>query len=326
MVVQSINQFYINSVHAREDIQHKDIPQKVQFILADMGCSNLPLLNNTIETNGTMVENLIGLYLMHGSYISFNICATANNTSPDRGEVFILSNLTEARFFDPQRDNEYVCFKSYAIGYSQDKHPWVCTQVNCHINNDGYYSVVFLDPNYPVQYRYTSKILRKYIDLSSLRSSWNCTVHDEDHLCHQEWAWVPKETCLIARIGSNDNLASSSLVLDDQKYFIHIIVDLSVQLGVLILGYILSGFSLLIFIFSMVFCCLGYKKQLGKIKNIVVWRKLYNNYDSYFYNYLYKPFVIICTELIFGNAHCLLLITCYPFFWWLIMLNTLFCM
>ena len=270
-VVQSINQFYINSVHAREDIRHKDIPQKVQFILADMGCSNLPLLNITIETNGTMVENQTGLYLMHDSHISFNICATANDSSPERGEVFILSNLTEARFFDPQRDNEHVCFKSYAIGYSQDKqHPWICTPVDCHINDDGYYSVVFLDPSYPVQYRYTSNILRKYIDLSSLQSSWNCTVYDEDYDCYQEWPWVAKETCLIARVGSNNNLASSGVVLDDQKYFIHIIVDLSVQLGVLILGYILSGFSLLILIFSVVSCCLGYNKQLRKIKNIVV--------------------------------------------------------
>ena len=90
MVVQNINQFHIKSVLAREDIQHKDIPQQVQFILADMECSNLPLLNITIETTGTMVENQTGLYFMHGSHISFNICATANHTSPERGEVFIL--------------------------------------------------------------------------------------------------------------------------------------------------------------------------------------------------------------------------------------------
>ena len=268
VVVQSINQFYIKSVLAREDIQHKDIPQQVQFILADMECSNLPLLNITIETTGTMVENQTGLYLMHGSYISFNICATANDTSPERGEVFILNNLTEARFFNPQRDSEHVCFKSFAIGYSQDKqHPWICTPVDCHINSDGYYSVIFLDPSYPVQYNYTSNILRNYIDLS-LRSSWNCTVYDEDDQCYQEWPWVIKATCLIARVGSNGNLASN--VLGNQKYFTHIAVDLTLQVGVLILGYVFSGLSLLIFIISMVFCCLGYKKQLGQIKNIVV--------------------------------------------------------
>ena len=118
MVVQSINQFYIKSVLAREDIQHKDIPQQLQFILADMECSSLPLLNITIETSGTVVKNQTGLYFMHGSYISFNICATANDSSPEHGEVFILNNLTEARFFDPQRDSEHVCFKSFAIGYS----------------------------------------------------------------------------------------------------------------------------------------------------------------------------------------------------------------
>ena len=262
MVVQSINQFYIKSVLAREDIQHKDIPQQVQFILADMECSNLPLLNITIETSGTVVENQTGLYFMHGSYISFNICATANDTSPERGEVFIL-NLTEARFFDPQRDSEHVCFKSFAIGHSQDEqHPWTCTPVDCHINSDGYYSVVFLDPSYPVQYNYTSNMLRKYIDLSSLQSSWNCTVYDKDDQCYQEWPWATTETCLIARI---ENHAPSNT-----QYFTHIAVDLTLQVGVLILGYVFSGISLLIFIISMVFCCLGYKKQLRKIKNIVV--------------------------------------------------------
>ena len=271
MVVKSINQFYIKSVLAREDIQHKDIPQQVQFILADMECNNLPLLNITYETTGTMVENQTGLYLMHGSYISFNICATANHTSPERGEVFILNNLTEARFFDPQRDSEYVCFKSFAIGHSQDKqHPWTCTPVDCHINSDGYYSVVFLDPSYPVQYNYTSNILQKYIDLHSLQSSWNCTLYDEDHQCHREWQWGTTETCLIAMVGSNNNLASNSIVLDNQKYFTHIAVDLTLQVGVLILGYVFSSLSLLIFIISMVFCCLGYKKQLRKIKNTVV--------------------------------------------------------
>ena len=270
MVVQSINQFYIKSVLAREDIQHKDIPQKVQFILANVGCSNLPLSGNLIESlNFTMVENRTGFYFMHGSYISFNICATTNHSSPERGEVFILSNLTEARFFDPQRYN-HGCFRSFAIGYSQSKQPWMCTLVNCTINDDGYYSVIFLEPGYPVQYRYRLKMAVVYIDFSSLRSSWNCTVYDEGDLCHQEWPWVPKETCLIARIGSNDNLASSSLVLDHQKHFIHIAVDLTLQSSVQILGYIFSGLSLLIFIFTMVFCCLGYKKQLGYIKNTVV--------------------------------------------------------
>ena len=245
MVVQSINQFYIKSVLARENIQHKDIPQQVQFILADMECSNLPLLNITYETTGTMVENQTGLYFMHGSYISFNICATANDSSPERGEVFILNNLTEACFFDPQRDSEHVCFKSFAIGHSQDKqHPWTCTPVDCHINSDGYYSVIFLDPSYPVQYNYTSNILRKYIDLSSLQSSWNCTVCDEDDQCYQEWPWATEKKCLIARIGSNGNLASNSIVLGNQKYFTHIAVDLTLQVGVLILGYVLSGLSL----------------------------------------------------------------------------------
>ena len=95
-------------------------------------------------------------------------------------------------------------------------------------------------------------------------------MYDEDDQCYREWPWVTTETCLIARIGSNGNLASNSIVLGNQKYFTHIAVDLTLQVGVLILGYVFSGLSLLIFIISMVFCCLGYKKQLGKIKNIVV--------------------------------------------------------
>ena len=110
-----------------------------------------------------------------------------------------------------------------------------------------------------VQYNYTSNILHNYIDLSSLQSSWNCTVYDEDDQCYQEWPWVIKETCLIAMVGSNNNLAFNSIVLDNQKYFTHIAVDLTLQVGVLILGYVFSGLSLLIFIISMVFCCLGYK-------------------------------------------------------------------
>ena len=265
MVLQSIDQFRIKSIHAREDIQYQDISLEVQFILADMGCSNLPLLTDSSVTNNTKVKNMIGLYLMHGSYISLNICATANNTSPERGEVFILSNLTEARFFDPLRDSENVFLStSFEIGYSQDKHqPWICTPVNCTINDDGYYSVIFLEPSYPVQYHYTSNISRNYIDLSSLRSNWNCTVDNEyDNHCYQELPWAIKETCLIARI---ENSATSHT----KKFFIHILVDFELQVGVLILGYTLSGLSLLIFILSMPFCCWRYKRQLISIRNMV---------------------------------------------------------
>ena len=268
MVVHSINQFRIKSIHAREDVQYKDISLEVQFILADMGCSNLPLLTDSSVTNNTKVKNIIGLYLMHGSYISLNICATANDSSPERGEVFILNNLTEARYFDPQRDSENVLLStSFAIGYSQNKHqPWMCTPVNCTINDDGYYSVIFLEPSYPVQYNYTSNISRNYIDLSSLRSNWNCTVDDErDNHCYQELPWAIKETCLIARIEGDDNHATSNT----QKFFIHILVDFELQVRALILGYTFSGLSLLIFILSMAFCCWRYKKQLISIRNIV---------------------------------------------------------
>ena len=264
MVIQSINQFYIKSIHAREDIHHGDVSLKVQFILAGMECSNLPLLTDSSVTNDTKVKNIFGLYLMHGSYISLNICATANDSSPERGEVFILNNLTEARYFDPQRDSEHVLVStSFEIGYSQDKqHPWICTPVNCTVNDDGYYSVIFLEPSYPVKYNYTSNILGKYIDLSSLQSNWNCTVQDEhDDHCYQELPWVKKETCLIARI---ENHATSNT----QKFFIHVSADFELQVGVLILGYSFSGLSLLIFIPSMAFCCWRYKKRLNSIRNI----------------------------------------------------------
>ena len=263
MVVHSIDQFYIKSIHAREDIHHGDVPLEVQFILADMECSNLPLLTNSSVTNDTKVKDIFGLYLMHGSHISLNICATANDSSPERGEVFIYNNLTEARHFDPQRDSEHVLLSiSFAIGYSQDKqHPWKCTPVNCTVNDDGYYSVFFLGPSYPVQYDYTSNILGKYIDLSSLRSDWNCTVQDEhDDHCYQQLPWVRKETCLIARI---ENYATSNT----QKFFIHVSADFEFQVGVLILGYTLSGLSLLIFIFIFIFiafCCWRCKKQLNR--------------------------------------------------------------
>ena len=266
MVVHSIDQLHIKSIRAREDIQYEDISLKVQFILADTECSNLPLLTDRSVTNHTKVNNMIGLYLMHGSYISLNICATANDSSPERGEVFILSNLTKARDFDPKRDSGNVLVStSFEVGYSQDKqHPWICTPVNCTVNDDGYYSVIFLEPSYPVQYNYTSNILGKYINLPLLRSNWNCTVVDNerDDYCTQELPWAIKETCLIARI---ENHATSNT-----QYFTHIAVDFELRVEVLILGYVFSGLSLLIFIISMAFCCLGYKKQLGKIKNIVV--------------------------------------------------------
>ena len=266
MVVYSIDQFHIKSIHAREYIQYQDISLEVQFILADMGCSNLPLLTDSSVTNNTKVKNVIGLYLMHGSYISLNICATANDSSPECGEVFILNNLTEAHHFDPQRDSEHIFLStSFMVGYSQNEHqPWICTPINCTINDDGYYSVIFLEPSYPVQYHYTSNISRNYIDLSSLRSNWNCTVGNEhDNHCYQELPWAIKETCLIARI---ENHATSNT----QKFFIHVLVDFELQVGVLILGYTFSGLSLLIFILSMPFCCWRYKKQLiSNIRNIV---------------------------------------------------------
>ena len=257
MVIQSINQFYIKSIRAREDIQYEDVLLKVQFILADMECSNLPLLTDSSITIHTKVKNMIGVYLMHGSNISLNICATANDSSPERGEVFILNNLTEARYFDPQRDSEHVLVStSFEIGYSQDKqHPWICTPVNCTVNDDGYYSVIFLEPSYPVKYNYTSNILEKYIDLSSLQSNWNCTVdNDHDDHCYQELPLACKETCLIARI---ENHVTSN----PQKFFIHIAVDFELQVGVLILGYTFSGLALIIFILSMVFCCCRHKKK-----------------------------------------------------------------
>jgi len=261
VVLENINQFYTKSLLSREDVEHRDISQEVEFIIADMACRNLPLLTDILVNNGTVMENITGLYLMSGSYISFNICATANSTSPQRGELYVLSDLTEARYFNPQTDKAKACFRSYQIGYSQDKqHPWNCTNITCPVHNDGYYSMILLDPDYPVKYYYTLNITRKYIDLHSVHPIWNCTVKDEDdgHCLFGYQDWVPKESCLIARIGDDEPTTG----LSSQKRFVHITVDRMLQENVLILGYFFSGVALIIFGVSLPACILRPAKKL----------------------------------------------------------------
>ena len=260
VVVDNINQFYTKSLSAREDVKHGDISQEVEFIISDMACRNLPLLTDNLEQNGTVMKNITGLYLMHGSYISFSICATANSTSPQRGELYVLNDLTEARYFNPQIDKASACFRSFQIGYSQDKQPWRCTNASCPVHSDGYYSLILLDPDYPVQYSYTLDIVRQYIDLSSVHPSWNCTVNDEDdEPCFFEYHdWVLKESCLIARIGGNEPTTG----LNCQKRFAHVDVDRELQESVLIVGYVLSGLTLLVSSVSLVVCVLRPAKKL----------------------------------------------------------------
>lgn len=170
-------------------------PHVIDVYLVNSDCYDLPITSTSQTTESSNFTN-VTYYLMPGSQIHYNICATSNFSVTERIHLVILDNLEESRTFNPATDESFAYFKNIHVGRNGKTK---CTTVHYTVHNEGYYTLLFYLPKQPLSYEYKSMIVVKSIDISAVYEQ-NCTI-DEDHE-HCDWplTFGLTEQCLVAVI------------------------------------------------------------------------------------------------------------------------------
>ena len=211
ILLYNFSPYYVSNVILAEQLEHDENFHDIDFELIEY-CHLSYEKNTTTETmmDASVMKNITALYLMPGSKISYNICAVTNE-DPAIGvrlEVYVMTNLEEARYFDPKKSTTY---KNFLVCSLRDIDPCSCNSFTYEVKQPNYYSVIFVPrhTNFWIQYNYTSTIEKVTIasfqnssfqDCSVNRSRDQCSFHINDYLPHQ----MNNEQCIIANIKINE--------------------------------------------------------------------------------------------------------------------------
>ncbi len=253
ILLYKFSPYYVSNVILAEQLEHDENVHGIDFDLVEH-CHLSDEKNTSTETVVTVsnMTNITALYLMPGSEISYNICAVTD-FDPKNGvrfEVYILTNLEEARYFDPKKSHTYKNFQVC----SHDKEPCSCNSFTYEVEEPNYYSVIFIprQATFLIQYNYTSTIEKVTIASFQNSSLHNCSVavnrnrdeqcsfHIDDYLPHQ----MNNEQCIIANIKSNEF---------EKSNYLHISVTSSCTNAPLTWSAIFLSLGLIIFV--VIFLC-----------------------------------------------------------------------
>lgn len=210
-MLYNFSPYYIDDVVITEQLEHGENPHVIHFSLID----NCQLKNDKNVTSETVLDvpqmkNITGLYLLPGSEIRYNICALTD-APPQYGvrlEIYMLTNLKEARDFNPRQSSTY---KNFPVCSSHDNELCSCHTFTYQVEESNYYSAIFIprQTTFKIEYNYTRTIQRVFIASSQNSSLQTCSVSGIDNQCLFEiGTFLPhqmnKEQCIIAEIETNE--------------------------------------------------------------------------------------------------------------------------
>jgi len=196
IILSQVSTFFDQLVSTMEVARIGESPHVIDVYLVNSDCYDLPI-NSTNQT--TESSNFINVtyYLMPGSRIHYNICATSNFSVTEQIHLVILDNLEESRTFNPTTDQSYAYFKNIHVGRNGKTE---CNNVHYTVNYEGYYTLLFYLPKQPLSYEYESMIVVKSIDISSAVYEQNCTIDEDHEQCDLPLTFGLTEQCLVAVI------------------------------------------------------------------------------------------------------------------------------
>ena len=153
VVLRSVDLFLTENVSVTEQIYHHDSPHEVDVYLTPRDCQYLPTYWNTTNLK---FKNSTPIYMLAGSRLSYNICASTDSKQKDNIELYIVAGLNNILHFNPDEalEDKHYYYKSIPVGGNGDM---PCTKVLQHVHSPNYYASIFLIPPQPLNITYQFK-------------------------------------------------------------------------------------------------------------------------------------------------------------------------
>ena len=253
VILDSVNAFLTDTVSISEQVNHHDSPHTIDAYLTSRGCEHLPTYWNIYEYNATDLRNTTPVYMLAGSRLSFDICASTEYEQKDNIELYIIAGLNDILRFNPDeaREDKHYNYKIIPVGE--------CTKVSYHVHSPNYYTSIFLVPPQPlnITYQLNTSVLSINVTALELASTHVGTLHednDEVHTSLKFRAFLRK--CLIALIHPGKG----------QRKNVHTKLNFVQHDRAIIISFFITLFPILVVLFFAVIYCI---KRRHSIKHFV---------------------------------------------------------
>ena len=211
--------FTTQNVTLYQDPGNGEVHIPLKFYRSDENCNSLHSIpskndnerNKSISLHQPQVV-LFRDYLLHGSELSYNVCAVTNEKNATKFHVdfYIVDNLDENLSFNPDTSH-YLFHDDVNLTYNHDlKQTSVCFNDIIHtLPKRGYYSVIILLPS-EVPY---SNLSLWYYQNNSLNIINTSELHP---MCeHSAAIYSPKDPCIV---NSTTHFISAFCIVVEVEY------------------------------------------------------------------------------------------------------------
>ena len=245
VILDSVNAFLTETVSITEQVNHHDSPHMIDTYLTSRGCEHLPTYWNISEYNATDLRNTTPVYMLAGSRLSFDICASTEYEVKDNIELYIVAGLNDILRFNPdeaQEDKHYY-YKSIPVGDNGDM---PCTKASYHVHSPNYYTSIFLIPPQPlnITYQLNTSVLSINVTALELASTHVGTLHEDNDEIHTSLKFHACHKCLIALIHPGKG----------QRKTVHIKLNFVQQESAIYVSFITLFPFLVVLFFAVIYC------------------------------------------------------------------------
>ena len=181
IILESVNRFLTKRVSVIEEVYHYDSPHTIDVYFTSDDCHHLPTYYYTEEHNATDLKfkNATPLYMLAGSWLRYNVCASTMDEQNDRIELYSIAGLKGALHFDPEeaRENDHNYFKSIQVGMNGHMK---CTVIPRNIHSTNYYTSLFLLPSESLNISYELIIHTVAINITALKTALVGQIDDDN--------------------------------------------------------------------------------------------------------------------------------------------------
>ena len=201
VILESVNKFLTKRVSVIEEVYHYDSPHPIDVYFTSDDCHHLPTYYYTEEHNATDLKfkNATPLYMLAGSWLRYNVCASTMDEQNDRIELYSMAGLKGAIHFDPEeaREDDHNYFKSIPVGMNGHMK---CTVISRNIHSTNYYTSLFLLPSESLKISYELIIHTVAINITALETTLVGQIDDDNEEVYADVKFGVFEECLIGYI------------------------------------------------------------------------------------------------------------------------------
>ena len=238
--VKSFPVFYVDKVTIYQSPYYPQSLHKLKFLLGKSSCDDLA--PRAVPENKTYLSRFLPtnrtLYLLKGSYMTFNICLVTNDSKKQDGayvDFYIEEGLEyiSKHQRNPRNRFHHPLYYGYTANLSnhsqlQPTSDWKCSNdLTFTVKENGFYSIIMIAPrlidpadiliwyNATSVYKFINVNLHPFCTYSTYEESSPCT-NNTIKIQSSEYVSIPQHQCIVVQVERNvdsENLSNFGTIV-----------------------------------------------------------------------------------------------------------------